>query len=322
MKYSAFLLYLIAKVLINGSFVAALQGYAPSHGLSRLNWKYNSLVFKRVAYPMSSSLLSTPEFISHGFEAFQNYVHAGDILAAKGDISRTIDIFHNYAEMGSGTLITASSEPSKTLDILGNDLLIFLCATIGIVPLFKRLNESPVLGFLAAGLLMGPAGLKLFEDLGDMETLAEFGVLFLLFEQGLELTVERLTSLSKYAFGMGTLQVLLCTTAFFIFPFIGGVPFLEIFFGADANVVDITRLDESLVIGAALSLSSSAFVLKILQEKNQLSSKFGSASLGILLLQDIAVVPLLVLLPIIENNSGGSMLVSEQAAIVGVCKCS
>ncbi len=203
------------------------------------------------------------------------------------------------------------------LTVLGNDLLIFLCATIGIVPLFKALNTTPVIGFLTAGLLMGPAGLGLFSDLNDMESLADAGVLFLLFEQGLELTVERLKNLSKYAFGMGTLQVLLCTAAFFTFPFLGGITFLENVIGSPAEVVEYTRFDEALVIGAALSLSSSAFVLKIMQERGQLATKSGSAALGILLLQDIAVVPLLVLLPIIENSQG-AMPMSEQAALLGV----
>jgi len=213
-------------------------------------------------------------------------------------------------------ILTSVDAETGLIKPLGNDLLIFLCATIGIVPLFKWLKASPVIGFLSAGLLMGPAGLKLFSDLNDMESLADFGVLFLLFEQGLELTVDRLKSLSTYAFGMGTLQVILCTAAFFIFPFIGGVQFLEFFVHSQANVVDITRVDEALVIGAALSLSSSAFVLKILQEKGQLSTKFGAASLGILLLQDIAVVPLLVLLPIIESNSG-PMPLSAQLTLLG-----
>lgn len=200
------------------------------------------------------------------------------------DFTRVINIASNYIQpiidgpIGNfvKTIINndkVTSEltiiPSSSLDPLGNDLLIFLFTTIGIVPLFKWLEASPVLGFLSAGLVMGPAGLDLFEDLSDMEALAEFGVLFLLFEQGLELTVERLQSLSKYAFGMGTAQVLLCTIAFFAFPFLGGVQFLEFFVGSDANVVDITRIDESLVIGAALSLSSSAFVLKILQDYQQ-----------------------------------------------------
>lgn len=213
------------------------------------------------------------------------------------------------------SVVPSIDEPSGSLNPLGNDLLIFLCATIGIVPLFKWLKASPVIGFLSAGLLMGPAGLHLFSDLDDMESLADFGVLFLLFEQGLELTVDRLKSLSKFAFGMGTLQVALCTAAFFTFPFVGGVQFLEFFMGAEASVVDITRVDEALVIGAALSLSSSAFVLKILQEKGQLATRFGAACLGILLLQDIAVVPLLVLLPIIETS--GPMPLSAQVALLG-----
>ena len=80
--------------------------------------------------------------------------------------------------------LTSGSESGASLNPLGNDLLIFLCATIAIVPLFKWLKASPVIGFLSAGLLMGPAGLKLFEDLDDLENLADFGVLFLLFEQG------------------------------------------------------------------------------------------------------------------------------------------
>ena len=213
------------------------------------------------------------------------------------------------------TSVVLSADEPASLNPLGNDLLIFLCATIGIVPLFKWLKASPVIGFLSAGLLMGPAGLHLFSDLHDMESLADFGVLFLLFEQGLELTVDRLKSLSKFAFGMGTLQVALCTAAFFTFPFVGGVQFLEFFMGSTAAVVDITRIDEALVIGAALSLSSSAFVLKILQEKGQLATRFGAACLGILLLQDIAVVPLLVLLPIIETS--GPMPLSAQAALLG-----
>ena len=209
-----------------------------------------------------------------------------------------------------------SLEAEGALSPLGNDLLIFFCTIIGIVPLFKWLKASSVIGFLTAGLIMGPAGMNLFSDLKDMDSIADFGVLFLLFEQGLELTVDRLKSLSKYAFGMGTLQVVLCTAAFFIFPFIGGVQFLEIFMGSAASLVDIERVDEALVIGAALSLSSSAFVLKILQEKGQLATKFGAACLGILLLQDIAVVPLLVLLPIIESNSG-PMPLSAQLALLG-----
>jgi len=128
--------------------------------------------------------------------------------------------------------------------------------------------------------------------------------------------VDRLQKLSKYAFGMGTLQIVISTVAFTVFPFLGGVQFLEYFMNSSPELVDISRFDEAIVIGAALSLSSSAFVLKILQEKGQLSSQFGAACLGVLLMQDIAVVPLLALLPIIESN-GGALSFDDQVAVLG-----
>ncbi|CAM9820489.1 unnamed protein product, partial [Ectocarpus fasciculatus] len=177
---------------------------------------------------------------------------------------------------------------------------------------------SPVLGFLATGAILGPSGLSVIKDLNELDTLGELGISFLLFEQGLELSLDRLKALSKYAFGLGTAQVVLCTLAFAAFPFLGGVDVLEVIFHSPAELVSIRRVDEAVVIGAALSLSSSAFVLKILQEKGQKAARFGRAVLGILLLQDIAVVPLLVLLPIIETQGGAETALSEQLLLVGM----
>lgn len=260
------------------------------------------------------------EGLQHFGHAFGDFLNSDTFKANEAETIKEIEQVFESAGDALGSVISndfaAEDAEASALSPLGNDMLIFLCSTIGIVPLFKWLKASPVLGFMSAGLLMGPAGLKLFHDLNDMESIADFGIIFLLFEQGLELTVERLKALSKFAFGMGTLQVLLSTLAFFTFPFVGGVQILEVVFGSNPEFVDITRLDEAVVIGAALSLSSSAFVLKILQEKGQLNTKFGEASLGVLLLQDIAVVPLLVLLPIIESNSG-AMSLSDQAVLLG-----
>ena len=148
----------------------------------------------------------------------------------------------------------------------------------------------------------------MFGDLGIDNKVGEVGILFLLFEQGLELSLKRLKALAKYAFGMGGLQIILCTLAFTLFPFLGGVELLEKVVGSPGALVDIRRFDESLVVGASLALSSSAFVLKLLQESGQLTARVGSASLGVLLMQDIAVVPLLVLLPLIvqEQAAGAS----------------
>eukprot|EP00873_Tetraselmis_striata_P014019 jgi/Tetstr1/434283/TSEL_023390.t1 len=189
---------------------------------------------------------------------------------------------------------------------LGYDFLTFLAATVLVVPLFKRANVSPVLGYLFVGVVLNQLGL--FRSVEEIEKLGELGVLFLLFEMGLELSVDRLKALSKYAFGMGLLQMVLCTAAFTAFALpVGhglGSMILEGLFHAPQSLVGIRRVDEAIVIGYALSLSSSAFVLQLLSERGELATRFGSATLGILLFQDIAVVPFLVLLPQVAQMSG------------------
>jgi Kef-type K+ transport system membrane component KefB len=129
----------------------------------------------------------------------------------------------------------------------------------------------------------------------ELSELAELGVLFLLFEMGLELSSDRLRALSTYAFGLGTAQVLFTILAFVAFavPFGGsiGTVLLERLAFADSNIAAITSWDEALVIAVALSLSSSAFVLQLLGDRGQLVTKSGSATLGILLLQ-VCISPL------------------------------
>lgn len=160
------------------------------------------------------------------------------------------------------------------------EALEFLAATTLIIPIFRRLNLSPILGFLLGGILLGPHGLRLVRDVEDVGQLADFGVLFLLFEMGLELSLDRLRKLRKYAFGMGTLQIALTS--------------IVLGLGAFAMGGTIT---ESAVVGTALSLSSSAFILQILTERGERQSRAGVATFGVLLMQDIAVVPLLLLVP-------------------------
>ncbi|KAL4424973.1 hypothetical protein ABPG77_002858 [Micractinium sp. CCAP 211/92] len=188
---------------------------------------------------------------------------------------------------------------------LGTDFLTFLIATVLVVPVFKSAKQSPVLGYLFAGLVLGQLGL--FRNLEEVEKLSELGVLFLLFEMGLELSIDRLRALARFAFGMGTLQMLICTLAF---AGLGLPPggswfsaFLENVLHAPASLANLRTVDEAVVIGAALALSSSAFVLQLLRERAELDTRFGQATLGILLLQDIATVPFLVLLPLIEGNN-------------------
>lgn len=188
---------------------------------------------------------------------------------------------------------------------LGLDTLTLLLVTVIVVPAFRFIKSSPILGFFCAGVVLNQFGL--IRNLTDVKVLSEWGILFLLFEMGLELSLARLKALAKFAFGMGLTQVVLCTLAFTAFelPPNGaiGTRILEFLFHSRPDLVNIRSIDEAVVIGAALSLSSSAFVLQLLAEKGELPTRFGSATLGILLLQDIAVVPLLVILPVLESQN-------------------
>jgi len=199
---------------------------------------------------------------------------------------------------------------------LGNDAIAFFACTVVVIPFFKSRGVSPVLGFLSAGVLL--QGLHLVEDQKAVSAIGDLGILFLLFEMGLELSVSRIKTLGKYALGIGLPALALCTAAFtgFELPIEHGLGsrMLEQWLNAPSDLADIRSVDEALVIGAALSLSSSAFVLQTLQDKGDLGSRFGSATLGILLVQDIAIIPLLVVLPVIE--AGGSDLEGSTVQIL------
>nr|GMD07230.1 K(+) efflux antiporter 3, chloroplastic [Ipomoea batatas] len=202
----------------------------------------------------------------------------------------------------------ASVDVATAVDVindLGMDTLTFLAVTVLVVPAFRTIKASPILGFFFAGVVLNQFGL--IRNLMDVKVLSEWGILFLLFEMGLELSLARLKALAKFAFGMGLTQVLLSTLAFSAFELPPnaaiGTRILEFLFHSRPDLVNIRSVDEAVVIGAALSLSSSAFVLQILAERGELPTRFGSATLGILLLQDIAVVPLLVVLPVLESQN-------------------
>jgi len=204
---------------------------------------------------------------------------------------------------------------------LGEDLLLTLLCFVFITPVSKRFGVSPVLGYLAAGLALRQAGL--FSDFEEVEKLGDLGVIFLLFEMGLELNLDRLATLGRYALGIGLPQVLGTAGVFTLLGRSGLVTdVLEILerergalsgldaasiasaVASDDRIYQIRTLDEALVIGGALALSSSAFVLQLMGEAGTLGTRYGAGALGVLLMQDIAVVPLLVLLPLIEAAGG------------------
>lgn len=179
------------------------------------------------------------------------------------------------------------------------ELLLFLSTAGVIVPLFGRLRVSPVLGFLAAGVALGPFGLGALTshapwisaisitNVGQIAHVAEFGVAFLLFMIGLELTWERLMRMRKLVFGLGSLQVIISSFVLGLIAFLLGQ--------APASAT---------VLGSALALSSTAIVLPSLAERKRLSSAAGRASFAVLLFQDLAVAPLLFMIAMLGAQEG------------------
>jgi CPA2 family monovalent cation:H+ antiporter-2 len=179
------------------------------------------------------------------------------------------------------------------------DVLVLLLAAIVVVPLFQRLRASPVLGYLAAGIALGPSGFGLVSEVEGARHLSEFGVIFLLFTVGLDLPFARLRAIWRYIFGLGLAQVALTSLVV----------------GLGAFWLDASP-EAALLIGGALAFSSTATVLQLLRERGELASRFGRLALAVLLFQDLSVVPLLALLPILAGD--GQSLVS--ALVVAVAK--
>ncbi|KAK7256760.1 hypothetical protein RIF29_30222 [Crotalaria pallida] len=187
------------------------------------------------------------------------------------------------------------------------DMLWLLLASVIFVPIFQKIpGGSPVLGYLAAGILIGPYGLSIIRHVHGTKAIAEFGVVFLLFNIGLELSVERLSSMKKYVFGLGSAQVL--ATAVVV--------------GLVAHYICGLPGPAAIVIGNGLALSSTAVVLQVLQERGESTSRHGRATFSVLLFQDLAVVVLLILIPLISPNSSkggvGFQAIAEALGLAAV----
>jgi monovalent cation:proton antiporter-2 (CPA2) family protein len=178
------------------------------------------------------------------------------------------------------------------------DILILLTAGIVAVLLFQRLGLGTVLGFLAAGALVGPWGLGFITAVDEIRHLAEFGVVFLLFIIGIELKPSRLWVMRRSVFGLGTAQVLITGTVITLTALALGLP---------------TRT--ALVAGFGLALSSTAFGLQILQDKGEFGTAHGRSAFSILLLQDLAIVPLIALLPLLARPD---LTVTQDVELAGL----
>jgi CPA2 family monovalent cation:H+ antiporter-2 len=200
---------------------------------------------------------------------------------------------------------------ASTINIVAYSDALVLLGTAGVVvPIVRRLGISPVLGYLAAGAVLGPLGLGslvktvpvlswfTITDAKSLETVAELGVVFLLFLIGLELSPQHLLSMRRLVFGFGSLQVILTSAV------LGGIAAL---LGQDAAA--------SIVFGLSLSLSSTAIVLEILLNEGRLSSDVGRTSFGVLLAQDLAVIPILMFISIAGEGTHGSVAVSLLRAL-------
>jgi len=171
----------------------------------------------------------------------------------------------------------------------GRDMLVLLSSIAIGLPLMQRLGvASKVLGFLAIGIVIGPSGFALISDIHWSETLAEAGIIFFLCEMGLELSFDRLKNMRRDVFGLGLAQFAITTAVIFSFA---------------KMVLGFSQVQAG-ILGMALSLSSSAFALQLLDEAKERGTMHGRSAFGILLFQDLVVPFLLVLLPMLSSSGG------------------
>jgi monovalent cation:proton antiporter-2 (CPA2) family protein len=188
------------------------------------------------------------------------------------------------------------------------EAVVFLAAAAVMVPLFSRFKLGAVLGYLTAGMLIGPHGFGLITETEDILKFGEYGIVLLLFVIGLELQPSRLWSLRRDIFGLGIAQITLSGLAL------------------TAMLLLLTQLSwqSALVVGLALALSSTALVVQYLQDKGEFNTREGERSFSILLMQDLAIVPLLIIVAALSRApdpnapEGWQLVAYSLAAIIGL----
>jgi monovalent cation:proton antiporter-2 (CPA2) family protein len=179
------------------------------------------------------------------------------------------------------------------------NIFIFLAAASVMLPIASRFKLGSVIGYLTVGILIGPFGLKLIENSEQIMSFAEFGVIMMLFLIGLELEPIMLWKLRRLIVGLGGLQVIITT---------GAITGIGILLGYNWQA--------SLAVGMSLALSSTALVLQMLEEKNLLKTSEGETSFAVLLFQDIAVIPILIIMPLLAQNGITAVNPHETAFII------
>ncbi len=179
--------------------------------------------------------------------------------------------------------------------------LVLLAAAVVSVPIARLLRLSPIVAYLAAGLVIGPYGIALFREPQTILTVAELGVVFLLFLIGLELELSRLLAMRREIFGLGAAQLALTAAI------LGGI-------GVAAGLASWRG---AIVAALALAMSASAIALKILEERGDLQQIYGQRAFAILLFQDMSVVPLLALVPLLAPGANTHVSFADAALSVG-----
>ncbi len=174
-----------------------------------------------------------------------------------------------------------------------SEMLLLLGGAVVSAPLFKRIGLGTILGYLAAGVAIGPAA-RLITDGEQILHVAELGIVFLLFIIGLELKPSRLWALRREIFGLGLAQVVVTGLALAVL----GVLLAGLSYPA------------AIVIGFGLALSSTAFALQLLEQEGTTNTRYGQTTFSILLFQDIAIVPLLALIPMLSPGGEGTPMVA------------
>ena len=170
-------------------------------------------------------------------------------------------------------------------------IVIVLLVAVIVVTICRRFNVPSMLGYLLVGFLAGPSVLHLIPKTAATDYLGEIGIVFLMFSIGLEFSLAKLKAMRRLVFGLGGMQVLLTISAILAILMVQGTPFKWAF-----------------AVAGALTMSSTAIVSRILSEKTELGQPHGQMGMGVLLMQDIAVVPLMILLPALASGANGEDL--------------
>jgi CPA2 family monovalent cation:H+ antiporter-2 len=181
------------------------------------------------------------------------------------------------------------------LELLRN-IVVVIGLSVAVLFIFHRIRAPTVVGFLITGFLAGPQGLGLIEASEQVKILAEIGVVLLLFTVGIEISLKDILRLKKYVLVGGFLQVSLTILAASLIAFSLGQP-----------------VGQAIMLGFLVSLSSTAIVLSIIQKQEEFDSLYGRTTLGVLIFQDIAVVPLMLMIPLLP---GAAQSLSDPVAMI------